>query len=144
MLAMLWFHNVQDYRNSILIVSSDQALVGVCRVCPYYPVPPQTAFSRLMIWHHYPRARLQRHLTSVLIITFNSCVFMKHQINIQSRERLDLGRDPCLRVNLLRDVNVILVLFKEGLKIQLAAIAHSGNAWCTSTKKVLILYVLRL
>ena len=144
MLAMLWFHYVQDDRNSILIVSSDQALVGVCRISPYYPVPPQTAFCRLMIWHHYPRARLQRQLTSVLIIAFNSCVFMKHQINIQSRERLDLGRDPCLRVNLLRYVNVILVLFKEGLKIQFTTIAHSGNAWCTSTKKVLILYILRL
>lgn len=56
---MLRLHYIQDDANTVLVVISDQALVGVGSICSHDSVAFEAAFGSLMIWNHNARARLE-------------------------------------------------------------------------------------
>ena len=58
MLSVLRFYYIQNYRDPVLIISSDEPLIGIRSVCPNDSVPAETALSSLMIGNHYPGPRL--------------------------------------------------------------------------------------
>ncbi len=74
-----------------------------------------------MIGNDYSCARLKRKLSCIILIaSLNSGILMKHLIDIQSGETLNLRVHSCLRVKLLLDAYVLLVLLKESFQIKLS------------------------
>lgn len=125
MLSVLRLHDIQNDGDSIFIVASDKPLIGICSVCPHDPVAPQAALCSFMIRHDNPGARLQRELACVLLLaSLYGGIFMKHLIDIDGGEALDLGVHTGLRVQLLRHIDVLLVLLKESFQVKLAVRVH--------------------
>ena len=125
-LSMLWFHDVQDNGDTVLIITSNETLISVGSICSNYPVSSQTTFRGLMIWHNYPGTRLQRKFSGVILIaaaittvTLDGSVFVEHLVHVERREALNLGVDARLRVQLLLNTDIFLILLKKGPKVQL-------------------------
>ena len=57
-----WLENVQDDRDSIFVVASDDALVGIGRICYDYSVPLNGALLRLVVGDNDLMGWLERHL----------------------------------------------------------------------------------
>lgn len=119
MLSMFRLDDIQNDWNSILIIASDQALVGVCSVSPHNAVSSQAAFSCFMVGNDNSSPRLKREFPCIILIApLNSGILMKHLIDIQSGEALNFGVNPSWGVKLLLNTYVLLVLLKECFQIQ--------------------------
>ena len=121
-LSMLWFHDVQDNGDTVLIITSNETLISVGSICSNYPVSSQTTFRGLMIRHDYPGTRLQRKFSGVILtiaaaittVTLDGSVFVEHLVHVERREALNLGLDARLRVQLLLNTDIFLILLKKG------------------------------
>ena len=83
-----------------------------------------------MVGNDYPCARLKREFPSIIFVApLYSGILMKHLIDIQSGETLNLGMYSSLGVKLLLDIYVLLVLLKECFQIQLGIWLVPNDWW---------------
>lgn len=121
MLPVLRFDYIQNYGDAVLIISPDEALIGIRGVCPHDPVPAETALSGLVIGHDYPGPRLQRELPRVILLApLYRRVLVEHLVDVDGGETLNLGVHARGWIKFLAHINVLLVLLEEVLQIQLA------------------------
>ena len=91
-LPLLRLHDIQDYRNSVFVVSSNKSLVGVCSVASHDAVSLDAYLCGLMVWHHNPRTRLERLLLRLVFLL----AIDQHLRHIRCSE--DSGLSPTCRV----------------------------------------------
>ena len=109
-LAVLWFHNVQNYGDTVLVVGTHETLVRICWIGTHYSISFHTAFRSFMIRYDNTMSWLQRQLLVFIIFL----TLINHLINILSSEHLSLtARDW---IHLLRHVQTIWVGVKKGFQ----------------------------
>ena len=127
-LPVLRFDYIQNYGDAVLIISSDESLIGIRSVCPHDPVPAETALSGLVIGHDYPGPRLQRKLPRVILLApLYRRVLVEHFVHVDGGETLNLGVHARGWIEFLAHIDVLLVLLEEVLQIQLAIRSRTHN-----------------
>ena len=128
MLSVLRLDNIQNYWNSVFIITSDKSLISIGGVGPHDTIPSQAALGGFVIGNYDPCTGLQWELSSIILFTsFYSGIFMKHLVHIKCSETLNLGMNSRLRVKFLRHIDVFLVLLKKGFQIKLTVRVGSNN-----------------
>ena len=145
MLPVLRFDYIQNYGDAVLIISPDEALIGIRGVCPNDPVPAETALSGLVIGHDYPGPRLQRELPRVILLApLYRRVLVEHLVDVDGGETLNLGVHTRGWVEFLAHINVLLVLLEEVLQIQLAIRSRTHYRRLLVIQDILRLALLRV
>lgn len=74
-----------------------------------------------MVGDNNASAWLEREFPRIFLFALHASVLVEHLSDVEGRERLYLGLDASLGVQLLRDGNIFLVLVEEGLEFIAAA-----------------------
>ena len=91
--AVRWFGDVQNYRDTILVVVANKALIGYSRVSPNDAVALDRALGWLLVGNYNPSAGLQSQLG--LTCLFIGRLLVNHLTDIERRQLLDTLMHPC-------------------------------------------------
>ena len=129
-LSMGRFCDIQNNRNSILVISPNQALVSNCRVSSDNSISFYGTLCRLLIGNNYPRPWLQSELNSFGFF-FSRCL-MDHLIYIQRCKLQDPLLDPSCSIGLDLGCNLLLISFKKYTNIQITLANKLDNTLSNS------------
>jgi hypothetical protein len=112
-------HDIQDNTNSILIVISDNSLIGVCRVPHDMPIFSHTAFGWLPAWQIQGAGIGRRPLAQEQLLDIQRLIV----VVALCRRRLHLDRLPLVVAarGTIRKITLVLVvrsLLRDGLPMR--------------------------
>lgn len=116
--SMSWLRDIEDNRDPIFIVVSDEPLISNCRVCSNDSISLDGAFSRFFIGQYYSRSWLQGHFDRLGLFIRRDLMY--HLIDIQGRQLLYLLVGPRNRINFNLSCYLNLVHFEECFNVKIS------------------------
>jgi hypothetical protein len=112
--SVIWLNYIQDDAHTVLIVVSNQPLVGVGSICSDNSVAFKTAFGSLMIWDHNTGPWLE-------LGQLRAMLFMYHLVGVENGKWFDLSCLSGWVYYLLGNIDVLPVPWKQLFDVLLFA-----------------------